>query len=213
MADDKELRPIAVGLEQPTEPNYDGMKLEEVLVAIGKAWEVKDMKLMARLSKLHGKKEGEQEKANREKLLAALVETTGATLKAFTELANKLIESKQLDGAEGVWFAYDLGEVKQQGVNPSLRLVQKKARAEGTGNSGGQSSYIASPEKSSDLLAKVGSNVMFAEDTLVTIDKVEQTIAAGTTFQQAYDFSTNGGWRNRCRMALLKEAGVIGSNK
>ena len=209
MSKDEDLRPIAVGLEQPTKPNYEAMSLDEVLEAIGQAYKAKDMKLMGRLSKLHTHKEDDETKAKKDALLAALVAVTASTLKDFTELADRLVETGVLDGAEGVWFAYDLAEVKQQGVNPSLRLVQRKRTPSAPGKGSGTSSYIASPEKSSDMLARVGSNVMFKEDTLVTIDKVEQTMAAGTTFKQAYDYSTNGGWRNRVRMALLKEDGKI----
>ena len=62
---------------------------------------------------------------------------------------------------------------------------------------------------SKELLDKVGENVMFAEDTTRTIQKEEHIMPAGMTFKQAYDYSTNGGWRNSVRMALLKEAGLI----
>jgi len=199
---------VVVG-EMPTAINYEAMSLDEVLEAIGQAYKAKDMKLMGRLSKLHTKKESDQEKANHEKLLAALTTTTAKTLADFTKVADDMVADGRLDGAEGVWFALDLGEVRQQGVNPSLRLVQRKARAESTGNSGGTSSYVASPERSSDMLARVGSQVMFAVETKRSIDKVEHTLPAGMTLQQAYDYSTNGGWRNVVRMALLKADGKV----
>lgn len=210
MAKDEDLRPITVGLEQPTEPNYEAMSLDEVLEAIGQAYKAKDMKLMGRLSKLHTHKEADEAKTKKDALLAALVAVTASTLKDFTDLADRLVDTGVLDGAEGVWFALDLGEVRQQGVNPSLRLVQRKRQPSEPGSSSGTSSYIASPEKSGDMLARVGTQVLFTEDTVRTIDKQEHTMPAGMTLQKAYDYSTNGGWRNFVRMALLKADGKVG---
>ncbi|OGN87525.1 MAG: hypothetical protein A2158_07130 [Chloroflexi bacterium RBG_13_46_14] len=65
--------------------------------------------------------------------------------------------------------------------------------------------YIAGPLISEDMLREVGHHIMFEEETRVTIDNTEELIPAGTTFRQAYDHSTNGIWRNKVRMALMKE--------
>ena len=188
--------------------DYSTMSMEALLDAIGQAYAKKDMKLMGQLSKLYTKKEGEAEKSKKEALLAELIAVTQEVSKTVTRVIDEMVEAKVLEGAEGIWFAYDFGAIREKGINPSCRLVKGKRTSEGGGGSG-KSSYIANPAKSADLLAQVGENVMFAEDTSVTIDKVEQIMSAGTTFKEAYDFSTNGGWRNRVRMALLKEAGII----
>ena len=133
----------------------------------------------------------------------------------LTDLLKRLWIEQDLDGrfrqshiriAE--FCNVDFGAIREKGINPSCRLVKGK-RSESGGGGSGKSSYISNPAKSADLLAQVGNNVMFAEDTACTIDKVEHIMPAGTTFKEAYDFSTNGGWRNRVRMALLKEAGII----
>ena len=195
--------------EAIVEVDYSTMSMDALLDAIGQAYASKDMKLMGQLSKLYTKKEAEAEKSKKEALLAELIQVTQDTAKALTQAVDDMVEAGKLEGAEGIWFAYDFGAIREKGINPSCRLVKgQRSTGEGGGGSG-KSSYVANPAKSADLLAQVGENVMFAEDTSVTIDKVEQTMAAGTTFKGAYDFSTNGGWRNRVRMALLKEAGII----
>lgn len=190
------------------EVDYSTMSMEDLLEAIGKAYADRDMKLMGQLSKLYTKKEGEAEKAKKEALLSELIAVTQETSSEFSALADRLVDAGKLEGAEGIWFAFDFGAIREKGINPSCRLVKSK-RTSGEGGGGGKSSYVANPAKSADLLAQVGSNVMFTEDTAVTIDRVEQVMERGTTFKMAYDFSTNGGWRNRVRMALLKEAGII----
>jgi hypothetical protein len=189
--------------------DYSTFTAEQLLAAIGVAFGAKDMKLMGALSKLYTKKEAEVEKAKKEALVAELVQKVGSALARFTALADEMFESGEYDGAEGIWFAFDAGAIREQGINPSLKLTKTGKKASSTGESSGKSSYVANPAKSADLLAQVGSNVYFAEDTTVTIDKVETVMPAGMTFKQAYDYSTNGGWRNRVRMALLKEAGII----
>ncbi|KKM81398.1 hypothetical protein LCGC14_1330120, partial [marine sediment metagenome] len=93
------MEPGVVVGEVPTAINYEAMSLDEVLAAVGKAWEIKDLRLMARLSKLHGKKETELQARLHKDMLAALVEVTGKTLADFTALVDRLVESGQLDGA------------------------------------------------------------------------------------------------------------------
>ena len=190
--------------------DYSKLSKDQLLEAIGKAYASKNMKLMGQLSKLYTKVEADEEKAKKEALQSELVKVTADTLAKLTTYADSLVESGELDGAEGIWFALDFGTIREKGINPSCRLMKGSRKASaGGGASAGKSSYVANPAKSADLLAQVGGNVYFAETTTVTIDKVEQVMDAGMTFKQAYDFSTNGGWRNRVRMALLKEAGVI----
>lgn len=212
--------------EKPVvEIDYSKLSMENVLEAIGEAYAKRNMKLMGALSKLYTKKETEAEKAKKEALQQELVTITRAVRLLFTALveamsneeADKapLIEAiealtgNELAGAEGIWFAFDFGEVRADGTNPSCRLVKSGRKAGEKGESTGKSSYVANPAKSADLLTQVGENVMFDKDTEVTIDKQGQVMPAGMTFKEAYDFSTNGGWRNRVRMALLKEAGII----
>ena len=185
--------------------DYSTMSKDQLFEALGKAYGAKDFKLMGKLSSLVAKAEAAEEKAKKEALLAELVETTQATTKTLVKAIKGLVDDGKLDGAEGIWLAWDFGAVEEKGINPACRLVKSGRKAPSEGG-GGQSSYVANPAKSADLLAQVGDEIMFAEDTAVTIDKVEQVISAGTTYREAYNHSTNGGWRNRIRMALLKKA-------
>lgn len=189
--------------------DYSTYGKDQLLEAIGKAYSDKNMKLMGQLSKLYTKKEGEEAKSQKEKLLSELVEITKTIRVAIKQTIDKLIQAGKIpEGAEGVWYAQDFSEIEEVGINPACKLV-KSGRKASPGGSTGASSYVANPAKSADLIAEVGGHVMFKDDTDVTIDKQAHSMPAGTTFKEAYDYSTNGGWRNRVRMALLKEAGKI----
>ena len=190
------------------EVDYATMTYDQLMVEVGKAWEAKDMKLMGMLSRLATKAEANAEKAKKDALLAELVQTTLDVKARINKLVDDMVSEGVLDGAEGVWYAQDFGEIKEVGINPACRLM-KTGRKAGGGESSGKSSYVANPAKSADLLAQVGNDVLFEEDTVRTIDKQEHTMPAGMTYKEAYDYSTNGGWRNSIRMALLKKAGII----
>ena len=209
MAKDKVVTPEVVVPEAVVVVDYSTMSLEELQQAIGKAWEDKDMKLMGQLSKLYTKGEAEAEKTKRASLLQELIQTTQTVSQRITTLIDELVETGILDGAEGVWYAQDFGEIKEKGINPSCRLVKSRGGAKSEGGVSVKSSYKAGLPSSEDMLKQVGEEVYFEEDTTVTIDKVEQTMPAGMTYKEAYEFSTNGGWRNRVRMALGKKAGLI----
>lgn len=207
---DKVVQPEAVVTPPKAAVDYSTMSLEDLQLAIGRAWEDKDMKLMGQLSKLYTKKEAEAEKAKRESLLQELIQTTGTVSRRITGLIDEMVTEGILDGAEGVWYARDFGAIEEKGINPTARLVKSGAKKSGgTGESSGKSSYKAGLPASEEMLKQVGEEVYFEEDTQVTIDKVEQVMPAGMTYKEAYDFSTNGGWRNRVRMALGKKAGLI----
>jgi hypothetical protein len=175
---------------------------DQLLKELGAAWEAKDMKLMGKLSVAVAKAEEAEAKVAKEVLQKVLGELT-LKVKAIIDKATiKIIESGQLDGADGIWYANDFGEALT-----TCRLTKATAK-KASGGGSGKSSYVSNPAKSADLLAQVGDQIMFEVNTEVSIDKVSQTMAAGTTLRQAYDYSTNGGWRNRVRMALLKAAGL-----
>ena len=155
-------------------------------------------KLAAELDKL-AKAEAARAKAE---LQSKLEQLSTKVKEIIGKALTKLIDSGELDGADGIWYARDFNA----GDLVEVRLLKKKAST-GEGGSAGKSSYIVDPRKSADMLNVIGEQVMFAEDTVVTIDKQEHTMPAGTTLKQAYDYSTNGGWRNRVRMAILKAMG------
>jgi len=173
---------------------------DELIQAIGEAYNKGEYKLMGKLSGQMAKVEADEAKTmkdERENAAKALVEKVQGIIR---KALKPMYESGELNVADGVWFAWDFGDIE-----PSTRLTRKAAKAAGGGGTG-SGGYVSRPEKSTDLLKEFGSQVMFTEDTEVTIDKVTHTMPAGTTIQQAFDFSTYGNWRFRVRMALLKEA-------
>jgi len=188
--------------------DYESMTYDQLLEQVGKAYEARDMKLMGQLSRLATKAEQAVEKAKRDALQAELANTTIAVSKRLNAVVTEMVDEGLLDGADGVWFARDFGETEEKGLSCRITKTARKT-AVGESTSSGKSSYVANPAKSADLLAQVGSHIIFAEDTERTIDKQPHTMPAGMTFKEAYEYSTNGGWRNSIRMALLKEAGII----
>lgn len=179
---------------------------DELLASMKKATDAGDWKAVSKISSEIAKSVAAEEKAEKEKHQAALAGITEAIKKAIDKTIDKALETIEpavLDVMDGVWYARDFGEALTT-CKVSKGAARKTA---GTGDSNG--SYISRPEKSADLLEQVGSHVMFEADTEVTIDKVTHTMPAGTTLQQAFAYSQNGGWRNRVRMALLKEAELI----
>lgn len=206
-------------VEEVVEVDYSKLTKDALLQAMGTAFETakagKDsaanLKLMGQLSKLYTKRDAEDEKVKKDTLLAELVKVTRETLIALKSSIDEMVEDGKLEGAEGVWFAYDLCEVVEAGINPSCRLVKSGRKATGAGESTGKSSYIPGLPPSAEMLKEVADQVYFAKDTPVDIDKKQYTMPAGMTYQEAYEFSTNGGWRNRVRMALGKATGLVGA--
>ena len=189
------------------ETDYSKMTANQLMEVIGKSYEAKDFPLMKKLLTLHGTAEKAEEKSKKDALLAELVQTTLDVKARVTACIDQMLEEGILDGAEGVWYVRDFGEKEEVGINPACRLVKtgKKASSGGTG----ASSYKAGLPPSEYMLKEVGEEVYFEDDTTVTIDKTEQVLEAGTTYRQAYAYSTNGGWRNRVRQALGRKTGRI----
>jgi len=177
-----------------TELTEEQIQAQMIAAVTAGSWsEVK--RLAAMMDKL-AKAEEATKKAELQKQLESL---TADVKREFDKVATKLRESGKYDGADGFWYADDFGEQQT-----SCRIVKKQAKATGAVAGSGKSSYVADPRKSGEMLEVVGDTVMFAEDTTVTIDKEEHIMPAGTTLKDAYNYSTNGGWRNRVRMAIIK---------
>ncbi len=201
---------------EPKEIDYGKMSTDQLLVEMGKAYEAKDMKLMGQIAKVHTATEKAEDKVKKDKLQSKLQEIVGETLKEITSLVDKLVDAGKLDGAEGVWFAYDMGEKQEKGINPACRLTKTSRKASTPGAGSGSGSYTPNDAKSKDVLdtedddgVKFGEHIRFSEATERKIDKAAVTLPAGMTYREAYNYSTNGGWRNSIRMDLLKEAGII----
>jgi hypothetical protein len=195
-----------------TEEQLQGKMVEAVAK---KDWaEVK--KLSAALTKLDNDAKA-QMKAEAQKKLAE----TGAKVKAiFDQIKTFLtagqqpskearqafsgelakLTGKELDGVDGIWYAMDFGT-----TDSSIKLMKAKSASTGSTSTGGsKGSYVSGYPASEEMLKTVGDLVMFEAETPVVINKEAKTMPAGTTFNAAYAFSTNGGWRNRVRMAIGK---------
>jgi hypothetical protein len=110
------------------------------------------------------------------------------------------LTGKELDGVDGIWYAMDFGT-----TDSSIKLMKAKTTSTtGGSTSGSKGSYVAGYPSSEEMLKLVGDQVMFEAETDVVINKENHKMAAGTTFNTAYAFSTNGGWRNRVRMHIGK---------
>lgn len=175
---------------------------DELEQKLAKAAQAGDYKLVRQIARELEESEKTEAKAKKERQLTLLAEVTSKVKAKLDAIVNKMVDSKELDDADGVWYSFDFGS-----TDTACRLT-KSAPRKSSGN-GGSGSYVSHPAKTSDLLTQVGGNVIFAEETEVTIDKVKHNMPAGMTFKEAYDLSNNGGWRNRIRMALLKEAGLV----
>ena len=97
-----------------------------------------------------------------------------------------LIDSGELDDADGIWFSYDFGE-----QTPTVRLMRTAPKAtKSSGSSGTGKKFDISTD---DMLAKHGS----------------EEYKDGLTFQEAYDLNTDKNWRFAIRTKLLKLEGII----
>lgn len=161
------------------------------IVAAGKATTIQ----LIELGKLAQQKQTAEQTAKVEALKG-----TGLKLKAeFEAIINKFVDAKELDAADGVWFAWDFSEKLVD-----IRLVKSPSKPPAKGKGGGKSTTGESTEA---LLARFGSEVMVPETKTMTINKVLTELKAGTTFNQAHALSTDGNWRFIVRGALLKKAG------
>ena len=105
---------------------------------------------------------------------------------AITKVLQNIIESGQLDAADGIWYSYDFGDEA-----PTLRLTKTAARAASkTGSSGGGKKFDIS---TGAMLEKYG----------------QEEYKDGLTFAQAYESSTDKNWRFAIRLKLLKKEGIV----
>lgn len=184
-----------------------------------------DWKAVREVAGLLDKFEADEKRKAAEELSKRLTEATGRVKGAFDTLAqfiagtktfdkatwgdlgsvvSKVAVDRLTDGAEGIWFMWDFGSTLTQLKLRRLEGGVKKTSSESKGTS-----YVPGLSGSKVLLEKVGDQVWFKEPTTVTIDKQEHVLPAGMTYTQGYDFSSNGGWRNRVHMALAKAAGEV----
>jgi len=162
---------------------------DQLLADMRAALDTGDFKAVSKISSEIAKMVAATEKVEKDAKLAALVGTTKKVMGILDNAVKKLVDSGELDEADGIWFAFDFGEKREYGINPSCRLVKVARRTGGTGG-GGKKFSISTNE----LLGKHGSEIMNKE--------------TGQTFQEAYDADTGGNARYAIRGKLLKLEGL-----
>lgn len=163
--------------KQPTEA--------ELMAQLESAFKQGDYKLIATISRKIDQLERAKEKAEADAKVAVLKVLGDKVGGSIMVAVQPLIDSGELDKADGIWFSYDFGE-----KTPVVRLMKTAQKAVRTGGGGTGKKFDVSTET---LLEKYGT----------------QEYKDGMTFQQAYESSTDKNWRYGIRTKLLKLEGII----
>jgi len=151
------------------------------------------------------KAQRERERAQEEARRAKLAKTTATIKAAIDAVVQAAKDAGDLDDADGVWY------VDEFGGESSCRLVKRAAvtRQPRSTNGTSSGSYVSVDVSSKTLLDEVGSEVYVPAGTTRKIAGVEHTFDKDLTFAEAWELSSNGGWRNSVRMAMLKKTGRV----
>ena len=172
--------------DEPTTAEVAVAPTEEELTAeLEKALASKDFKQVAAVSRKIDQTIKAKEKAELEAKRAVLDQMAEKVKSTITGAVKKLVDSGELDAADGIWYSYDFGEQA-----PVVRLMKSAPRAARAGGGGGGKKFDISTD---DMLSKHGT----------------EEYKDGLTFQQAYESSTDKNWRYAIRQKLLKLEGII----
>jgi len=176
MADEPE---VATAVE-PTE--------DQLMAELDVAMKSKDFKTVAAVSRKIDTLQKAREKVELDAKKAALDSMSDKVKAAITKAVTPIIDSKDLDAADGIWYSYDFGEQA-----PVLRLMKTTTKTKTTGastGSGGGRKFNISTE---DMLQR----------------HANEEYKDGISFAQAYESSADKNWRYAIRQALLKKEGII----
>ena len=117
------------------------------------------------------------------------------TLFGADGLIRSMVDTGELDVADGLWIAWDFGEKEEKGINPSLKFFKKSSTGEKkTGTGGGGHSTKGLP-RTEELLKEHGEEVMNSE--------------TGETFNSAYESAKGDGNKvYQVRVKLLKHLNI-----
>ncbi len=174
---ESEAEVVAVTATEPTEA--------ELMSELESALKSKDFKAVAAASRKLDSAVKTKEKAELEVKRAALDSMIDKVKGAITKAVKPLVDSGELDVADGIWYSFDFGEQA-----PVVRLMKTQPRAARAGGGGGGKKFDISTD---DMLARHG----------------QEEYKDGLNFQQAYESSTDKNWRYAIRQKLLKLEGVI----
>ena len=155
----------------------------ELMAQLKAALDKGDFKAVAAVSRKIDGMTKATEKAELEAKRAAVEAMQESVKAAIVEAITPLVDSGELDKADGIWFSYDFGE------QPTVRLLKTQTKTR-TGGGGTGKKFDISTE---DMLAKHG----------------QEDYKDGLTFKVAYDQNTDKNWRYAIRQKLLKLEGII----
>jgi len=180
MVDEPEFVATEVVEEPKAEPTE-----ADLMAELEAALKSKDFKAVAAASRKLDQAVKAKEKAELDAKRAALDAMAEKVKSAIAKAVKPLVDSGELDAADGIWYSYDFGE-----ASPVVRLMKTQPRAARAGGGGGGKKFDISTD---DMLARHG----------------EEEYKDGMTFRQAYDSSTDKNWRYAIRQKLLKIEGII----
>ena len=163
------------------EPTEDELKAE-----LQKALDSGDFKVVAQVSRKIDTIVKAREKVELDAKQAALDSMIEKVKSAITKAVKPIVDSGDLDAADGIWYNYDFGEQA-----PTVRLMKSQPKATRAGGGGGGKKFDISTD---DMLARHSE---------------EPYKETGMNFQQAWESSTDKNFRYAVRQALLKKEGVI----
>ncbi len=158
----------------------------ELMATLETALKSKDFKAVAAASRKLDTAVKAAEKEEQAVKIAALDAIKDKVVAAIAKAVKPIVESGDLDVADGIWYSNDFGEAA-----PVIRLTKSAPRAARAGGGGGGKKFDISTD---DMLAKYGQ---------------EQYKDKGMTVQQAYESSTDKNWRYAIRQYLLKKESII----
>jgi len=171
------------------EANAGAVKVEpteaELMAELEAALKSKDFKAVAAASRKLDQSVKAKEKAELEVKRAALDAMIDKVKSAISKAVKPLVDSGELDVADGIWYSFDFGEQA-----PAVRLMKSAPKAARAGGGGEGKKFDISTD---DMLTRHGA----------------EEYKEGLSFQQAYESSTDKNWRYAIRQKLLKIEGVI----
>lgn len=170
----------------PEQPAVEQPTKEQLMVEMQNAMSSGDWKLVSQVSRKIDIMTKAVEKAELDAKRAVLDEMSESVKAAIVDAIQPLVDSGQLDAADGVWFTYDFGEQA-----PTVRLMKTTTRTPRAGGGGTGKKFDVSTD---DMLARHGYETY--KDT-------------GMTIKAAYDSNTDKNWRYAIRQKLLKLEGII----
>ena len=160
---------------------------DELKAKMNEALKVGDFKVIAKVATEIAKLLKASEQAELDAKIAVLAAVTTKVKSAVMKAITPIINSGELDAADGIWFSYDFGD-KQE----SCRLMKGTAKKSGGSTGGG------------------GTGKKFDVTTAALLEQFgNEDYKDGMTFSQAHESSTDGNFRYNIRQKLLKKGGYI----